>query len=328
MSPSLPLGSTSIKATMIAVRSSEQRRALGDFVRAQRERTAPESLGLPPGSRRRTPGLRREELAQLCGLSTTWFTWIEQGRDVSVSPSALARLASSLRLGRAERAYLFDIAGKRDPDQAADDANASIAPAVLACVETIRSPAYILDRTWTARSWNAKARHLFAGWLDAPGEHRYNLLRFIFLTPSARTLICDWEPRARRVAAEFRAALQRPFQRSHTARAHRGTARRQPRIRTVLGTARRPGARRRRTHVQPFARRLCPLRAGDVRPRQPVRCEIDAAGRAGKNSARRHRLVAAVVVEAALRLAAEPAGLDVFHQQRARAVFRVGQAFV
>ena len=196
---------------MMAVRSSEQRRALGDFVRAQRERTAPESLGLPPGSRRRTPGLRREELAQLCGLSTTWFTWIEQGRDVSVSPSALARLASSLRLGRAERAYLFDIAGKRDPDQAADDANASIAPAVLACVETIRSPAYILDRTWTARSWNAKARHLFAGWLDAPDEHRYNLLRFIFLTPSARTLICDWEARARRVAAEFRAACSAHF---------------------------------------------------------------------------------------------------------------------
>jgi transcriptional regulator with XRE-family HTH domain len=196
---------------MVAVRSSEQRRALGDFVRAQRERTAPESLGLPPGSRRRTPGLRREELAQLCGLSTTWFTWIEQGRDVSVSPSALARLASSLRLGRAERAYLFDIAGKRDPDQAADDANASIAPAVLACVETIRSPAYILDRTWTARSWNAKARHLFAGWLDAPGEHRYNLLHFIFLTPSARTLICDWEARARRVAAEFRAACSAHF---------------------------------------------------------------------------------------------------------------------
>jgi transcriptional regulator with XRE-family HTH domain len=196
---------------MIAVRSSEQRRALGDFVRAQRERTAPESLGLPPGSRRRTPGLRREELAQLCGLSTTWFTWIEQGRDVSVSPSALARLASSLRLGRAERSYLFDIAGKRDPDAAADDGDALIAPAVLACVETIRSPAYILDRTWTARSWNAKARHLFAGWLDAPGEHRYNLLRFIFLTPSARTLICDWEARARRVAAEFRAAYSAHF---------------------------------------------------------------------------------------------------------------------
>jgi transcriptional regulator with XRE-family HTH domain len=196
---------------MIAARSSEQRRALGDFVRAQRERTAPESLGLPPGSRRRTPGLRREELAQLCGLSTTWFTWIEQGRDVSVSPGALARLAKALRLGRAERTYLFDIAGKRDPDQPADSPDTFIAPAVLACVETIRSPAYVLDRTWTARSWNAAAQHLFAGWLDAPAPHRYNLLRFIFLTPSARTLICDWETRARRVAAEFRAACSAHF---------------------------------------------------------------------------------------------------------------------
>lgn len=187
-------------------RSAEQRRALGDFVRAQRERTVPQSLGLPPGSRRRTPGLRREELAQLCGLSTTWFTWIEQGRDISVSPNALARLANALRLGRAERAYLFDVAGRRDPDRAADGSDAFIAPAVLGCVDAIGSPAYILDRAWTARSWNAAARHLFVGWLDAPAEHRYNLLRFIFLTPSARSLICDWAVRARRVAAEFRAA--------------------------------------------------------------------------------------------------------------------------
>ena len=184
---------------------------MGDFVRAQREQTSPASLGLPPGSRRRTPGLRREELAQLCGLSTTWFTWMEQGRDVSVSPGALARLANALRLGRAERAYLFDVAGKCDPDQSADGADAFIPPVTLACVETIRSPAYILDRTWTARSWNAAARRLFAGWLDAPDEHRYNLLRFIFVVPSARTLICDWETRARRVAAEFRAACSAHF---------------------------------------------------------------------------------------------------------------------
>ena len=196
---------------MIAGRSSEQRRALGDFVRAQRERTTPASLGLSPGGRRRTPGLRREELAQLCGLSTTWFTWIEQGRDVSVSPGALARLANALRLGRAERAYLFDLAGKRDPDQAADGTAALIPPAALACVAAIDSPAYILDRTWTARSWNAAAARLFAGWLDAPGDHRYNLLRFIFLTPAARTLICNWEARARRVAAEFRAACSAHF---------------------------------------------------------------------------------------------------------------------
>jgi transcriptional regulator with XRE-family HTH domain len=187
-------------------RSSEQRRALGDFVRAQRERTSPVSLGLSQGSRRRTPGLRREELAQLCGLSTTWFTWIEQGRDVSVSPGALARLANALRLDRAERAYLFDVAGKRDPDPSTGETDELIAPAVLACVETIDAPAYILDRTWTARSWNLQARHLFFGWLDATDNRQHNLLRYIFQSPSARTLICNWEARARRVAAEFRAA--------------------------------------------------------------------------------------------------------------------------
>jgi transcriptional regulator with XRE-family HTH domain len=188
---------------MIARRSPQQRRAFGDFVRAQREKLTPAAVGLPPGSRRRTPGLRREELAQLCGLSTTWFTWIEQGRDISVSPPALVRLSAALRLGRAERAYLFDLAGIRDTDQDRGDTD-SVAPAVLACVDAIAVPAYVLDRAWNALSWNAAAAQLFIGWLDAPGER--NLLRFTFCEPRARALICDWETRARRLAAEFRAA--------------------------------------------------------------------------------------------------------------------------
>jgi transcriptional regulator with XRE-family HTH domain len=189
---------------MIGMRSVEQRRELGDFVRAQREKLTLEAAGLTGGARRRTPGLRREEVAQLCGLSATWYTWIEQGRDVSVSPAALARLASTLRLGRAERAYLFELAGKRDPDGGGSETD-EMPPAVLACVETIGSPAYVLDRTWTVRGWNAKAQRLFVGWLDGPESDR-NLMRFIFLEPAARSLICGWEERARRVAAEFRAA--------------------------------------------------------------------------------------------------------------------------
>jgi transcriptional regulator with XRE-family HTH domain len=188
---------------MMGARSIAQRRELGDFVRAQREKLTPAGVGLPAGTRRRTPGLRREELAQLCGLSVTWYTWIEQGRDVSISPAALARLAMALQLGRAERAYLFELAGKRDPDQGGSDADV-LPPAVLACVEAISAPAYVLDRGWTARSWNAAAERLFVGWLDQPGDR--NLLRFIFTEPTARALICGWEERARRVAAEFRAA--------------------------------------------------------------------------------------------------------------------------
>jgi transcriptional regulator with XRE-family HTH domain len=188
---------------MIEAQSPAQRRELGDFIRAQRGRLDPAVLGVAAPGRRRTPGLRREEVALLCGLSTTWYTWIEQGRDVSVSPMALARMAGTLRLGRAERAYLFELAGKRDPDQGSSEAD-HVPPAVQACVEAIRAPAYVLDRSWTARSWNAAAEHLFAGWLDQPGER--NLLRFVFLEPAARLLICDWEARAHRVVAEFRAS--------------------------------------------------------------------------------------------------------------------------
>lgn len=195
-----------IYGTMIDDKILERRRELGDFVRAQRERVTPALVGLVAARRRRTPGLRREELAELAGLSTTWYTWIEQGRDVSASPPALARLAQALLLDRAQRAYLFELAGRRDPDPGASEADA-LQPAVSSCVAAIEAPAYVLDRSWNAKAWNAAAERLFVGWLDVPpGDNvERNLLRFIFLAPDARSLICDWERRARRVTAEFRA---------------------------------------------------------------------------------------------------------------------------
>src|ERR1700753_2453539 len=101
---------------MATLRSPAQRRAFCDFFRTYRAKLGPSAVGLPSGKRRRTPGLRREEVAQLCGLSTTWFTWIEQGRDVSISAGGVGAVAAALRLDRAERAYLFDLAGKRDPE--------------------------------------------------------------------------------------------------------------------------------------------------------------------------------------------------------------------
>jgi transcriptional regulator with XRE-family HTH domain len=177
--------------------------SLSAFLRATRERQSLIDFGLAAGPRRRTPGLRREEVAQVCGLSVTWYTWIEQGRDVSASPSALARLARGLRLSRAERSHLFELAGKRDPDRPGNSDGPS--EAVLSCVDAINGPAYILDRAWNARRWNKKASHLFTGWLDADGER--NFLRYIFLRPEARSLIRDCSTRAHRVVAEFRAAV-------------------------------------------------------------------------------------------------------------------------
>ena len=186
---------------------SDRRHVLGGFLRAHRERLAPAAAGLAPGTRRRTPGLRREELAQLSGISATWYSWLEQGRAVSASPAALARLAVTLQLTRAERAYLFELAGRRDPDDVPAAAAAEAPPAVAAAIDGFAAPAYLLDHRWTALAWNRAAARLFVGWLDRPAER--NQLRYIFLDPAARALISDWPGRARRVLAEFRADYSR-----------------------------------------------------------------------------------------------------------------------
>ncbi len=188
----------------MALKPETQRRALGDFLRTHRVRLSPAGLGLASGGRRRTPGLRREEVAQACGMSTTWYTWLEQGRDVSPSPRALAGLADTLRLTPAERAYLFQLAGKSDPTAPPPVGNGMDAPTVLTeAVAAIAAPAYVLDQVWNARAWNAPAERLFVGWLD--GQNDRNLLRYVFLSPLARRVLPDWEKRARRVLAEFRA---------------------------------------------------------------------------------------------------------------------------
>lgn len=179
-----------------------RRKAMGDFLRSARARVQPDMVGLPAGTRRRTPGLRREEVAQLCDISTTWYTWIEQGRPVTVSPAVLARLASVLRLQRAERHYLFELADCTDPEHggAGDD---SLPPVLADCVHSITAAAYIMDRCWNVMSWNAPFLYLFDGWPQR--DEKPNMLRYIFLDPAARSLVVDWEERASRVVAEFRA---------------------------------------------------------------------------------------------------------------------------
>jgi transcriptional regulator with XRE-family HTH domain len=175
----------------------DQKQLLGAFVRAHRERLPPEGAG-----RRRTPGLRREELAARAGISATWVTWIEQGRDVKASPQALGRLAKALSLSRAERAYLFELSGLRDSDPLASSDTADAPASIAAAVQALAHPAYGLDRLWNACCWNGAAERLFRGWLT-PGCQR-NLLVFVFLESAARDLIPDWRERAQRLLAEFR----------------------------------------------------------------------------------------------------------------------------
>lgn len=182
-----------------------RRKELGEFLTAMRQRGTPEEFGFPAGARRRTQGLRREEVAQLASISATWYTWIEQGREVNVSAEALERLASALKLSKSERTYLFDMADRRDPK--AHMLEADTAPeTLLQMLESIAIPAYILGRTWDVLAWNIPASALFIDWLEKiEPDTRPNLLRFVFLHANAKQFVVDWELRARRLVAEFRA---------------------------------------------------------------------------------------------------------------------------
>lgn len=184
-----------------------RRKALGEFLHVIRSRNQPADFGFPAGNRRRTAGLRREEVAQLVGISPTWYTWIEQGREVNVSAEALDRFAVTLRLTRSERAYLFEMADRRDPQASLPEGDET--PRLLIdLLDDVQVPAYLMGRYWDLLGWNAAATELFSGWLDAPDAldaAAPNLLRFVFLMPLAREFLVDWDVRARRIAAEFRA---------------------------------------------------------------------------------------------------------------------------
>jgi transcriptional regulator with XRE-family HTH domain len=184
--------------------SSELRHQLGEFIRVHRERIAPENVGFPSGGRRRTPGLRREELAQLCRVSVTWITWLEQGREVAASAAMLARLAEALQLTIAERAYLFELASRPDFEQSGNTTLHPQTP-VLRGVEQMACPAYVLNRCWDVVAANAKAKTLFLNWGTESMAGSPNLLRFLFVYPPAKLLIDSWGTRSARLVAEFRA---------------------------------------------------------------------------------------------------------------------------
>ncbi|WP_176593955.1 helix-turn-helix transcriptional regulator [Sphingobium sp. EM0848] len=187
----------------MAENRQQQRQMLGMFLRSHRER-----LPRPAdaGARRRTPGMRREELAEAAGLSTTWLTWLEQGREVNASALALARLAEALKLKPAERASLFDLAERRDPNSP-DRAAGELPCELLDLPSNFGEPAYLLDSAWNLRAWNKPAEELFAGSLANSKDH--NLVSWTLLSPTARRVSGDWEDRASRLVAEFRADFNR-----------------------------------------------------------------------------------------------------------------------
>lgn len=182
--------------------SAVRQRALGEFLRKHRELVASPAEDKQPGERRRrTLGLRREEVAQLAKISSTWYARLEQGKEVTPSGAALGRIAEVLRLGPAERAYLFQMAQRVDPNGASIRAGELASQAIESCVQSISYPACVVDKYWTPLFWNARFGDLFPQWLSGPER---NVLRYMFLDLDVRALVGDWEPRARRLLAHFR----------------------------------------------------------------------------------------------------------------------------
>jgi len=182
-----------------------RRRELADFLRSRRERIAPEDVGLPPAPRRRTPGLRREEVATLAGVGVTWYTWLEQGRDINASPQVLDAVARTLLLDPHERDHLFRLADA--PDSAGKADCTSLTPTAQLLLDKLDPfPACIRNARYDILAYNQAFDLLMGPLADLPFEERNSLWR-MFTVPSCRAATLDWEEGTRRMVAEYRAAM-------------------------------------------------------------------------------------------------------------------------
>jgi transcriptional regulator with XRE-family HTH domain len=179
--------------------------ALSTFLKAKRALIKPESVGLPAGTRRRTPGLRREEVAQLAGVSTTWYTWLEQGRDIKVSSIVLDCISTALQLNNDERDYLYDLALETKSEMTNQKKNQSeLSPSLKRILtELTYCPTIITDRHCHIVGWNQAAAHVFLDFEQIPNDQR-NLIRLVFTRKELKALAVNWEHFAKGFLAIFR----------------------------------------------------------------------------------------------------------------------------
>lgn len=188
--------------------TAAQAQQVAELLRSRRERLKPGDVGLPSGIRRRTRGLRREEVAQLASISTTYYTFLEQGRNVHPSRQVLDALAKALRLDTAERAHLHQLVhGVTAADPPAGEEE--LDPAVAALVERLDPfPTYVTGRCWDVLAANRAARALWADWPALPATER-NMLWWTFTTSEAQSVLVDWAEEAQALLARFRLASAR-----------------------------------------------------------------------------------------------------------------------
>lgn len=177
--------------------------ALGDFIRSRRERLDPDALGLATLRRRRTPGLRREEVAEAAGISVEWYVKLEQGRAVTPPAPTINALADALRLDPAERSHLRGLAGMAAAEPFVRE---RVPPQLRRLVQALRMPAYISGQRWDLLAWNTAAVDLFGDFGEIPVGNR-NILLYALTDPRAKALFgAGWTVEARRMVALFRAS--------------------------------------------------------------------------------------------------------------------------
>ncbi|MCO6004613.1 helix-turn-helix transcriptional regulator [Actinoallomurus purpureus] len=192
----------------------DKRAELGEFLRSRRARLRPEDVGLTHyGGRRRVPGLRREELAQLAGVSVAYYTRLEQGQSQNASDAVLDAIARALNLDEGERAYLHGLA-RPTPAARRRPRPERIRPGVRLMIESFGNvPAMVIGRCTDALAWNRMAHALLAGHLDVEAPERPadrpNMARLLFLDPHTRELYADWRKKARDAVAYLRLAAGR-----------------------------------------------------------------------------------------------------------------------
>jgi transcriptional regulator with XRE-family HTH domain len=184
---------------------SPARRELAEFLGSRRRQVNPAAVGLPAGGNRRTPGLRREEVALLAGVSHTWYTWLEQGRDIHPSRQVMDALARTLRLSPAEHDYLLRLSGHggAPASRPFDGVPAHLQRLMDALIP---SPVYAITSSWAIVGWNSAYERLYSGVAEMPASDR-NLLWAVFTDPAVRTLLGDWETDSRRFLTQFRAEV-------------------------------------------------------------------------------------------------------------------------
>jgi PAS domain-containing protein len=178
-----------------------RRAALADLLRSRREALRPETAGISAVGRRRTPGLRREEVAQLAGVSCAWYTWLEQGRDIQPSALALAAITHVLRFSDVERAHAFALAGRPLHD-VPPPPPAAAPPLLQAVLDALTVPAYVSDRAWNVIGWNSLMDRL----LGYSTRAERNTLMIVFGDPAFRTLFTNWSDEAAQLVANLRRA--------------------------------------------------------------------------------------------------------------------------